>query len=249
MLGLMRALIASLLLSAASNIAFAEEPPRKTIWDLKLGEPLAAQADEGEFHGYACGAQGGPPRQPIVGFFDFMRCAPESNGLHEVYFEYDDELEYIARARDREDAISRYAGTVERDYPVIVSALIDDAGVVRGARMASDARADYRKDITDADLRKRESAYQLGGVIAGRFDIDANQDCVKGPRSDGESPVGGVFVKLDCEKTDVAASRLYKLSIRMLRKPGQSGRDPRLPSSLTKGQFESLARFEIFALP
>jgi hypothetical protein len=68
---------------------------------------------------------------------------------------------------------------------------------------------------------------------------------VKSPPGEGESPVGALFVKLDCERTDAAAGRVYTLSVRLLRKPGQSGRDPRLPTRLTKGEFESSARLEI----
>lgn len=227
----------------------ATEESRKTIWDLALGAPVAAQPDPSEFHGYACGGAGGPPRKPIGGFADFRRCPPEAGGWREVYFEYDDELEYIARARNLEDQISRFAGTVERGFPVIVSALFDDAGVLRGIRLATDARPDFRRDPSEADIRKRSVAYQFGGVMAAKFDIDAERDCVKSPPGEGESAVGGIFVKLDCGKTDIESKRAYRLSVRFLRKPGQSGRDPRTPTKLTTGQFESFALLDISAPP
>src|ERR1700738_5111664 len=64
-----------------------------------------------------------PPRRRLPGWSDFARCPAEPSGLHEVYFEYDDEYEYIARARDLEREVARWAGTTEASFPVIVSAL------------------------------------------------------------------------------------------------------------------------------
>lgn len=238
---------------AISTIAVApvaaQTPARKTVWDLRLGEPLVAQPDAGEFVAYACGADGGPPRRKVAGFADFARCAADAAGLHEVYFEYDDELEYVARARDDEQMLGKFAGTAERGFPLIVSALFDSAGVLQGVRLVTDARSDYRRDATDADLARRAEAYKFGALMAARFDIEAARDCVKAPPAEGESPVGGVFVKLDCARADPVAKQRYVLSVRYLRKPGQSGHDPRAPQQLTKGQFESAARLEIFATP
>src|SRR5437773_7306238 len=101
----------------------AQDLRRASVWDLKLGEPIAAQPSSAEFRGFACGANGGPPRQPLSGWNDFKRCPAEADGLREVYFEYDDEYEYIARAKDLPREVSRWAGTTEAGFPVIVSAL------------------------------------------------------------------------------------------------------------------------------
>lgn len=237
------------LLCACATCATAQEPARKNIWDLRLGAPAALQPPAIEFRGYACGAKGGPPRRQLQGFQDFARCPAEENGLREVYFEYDDELEYIARARDLDRDISRYAGTVEYGYPVMTSALFDEAGVLRGLRLITDARSDYRKDVSEADTRKRANAFQFGGVMANRFEIEPKQHCQSLPPAEGESAVGSTFVKLDCERTDAAQRRRYALSVRMLRKAGQTDRDPRVPSQLTTGQFESSARLDIYETP
>src|SRR6266446_5813251 len=149
----------------------AEALRRATVWDLKLGQPVAAQPSPDEFRGFACGSNGGPPRQQLNGWSDFMRCRAEAGGLHEVYFEYDDELEYIARARDLDREITRWAGTTETGYPVVVSALFDDAGVLKGIRMVTDPRPEHRDHITDANLKKRDEAYVLGGIMAARFNV------------------------------------------------------------------------------
>ena len=132
--------------------------------------------------------------------------------------------------------------------PWVTSVLIDDRGVVRGLRVLTDPRPDARKDL-GSDLKPRDSAYQFGALMAARFDVEASHDCKSLPATDGESAVGGTFVKLDCEKQDVDQHRLYRLSVRLLRKAGQSGRDPRVPTQLTRGQFESLARLDVLELP
>jgi hypothetical protein len=224
--------------------AAAQELRRATIWDLKLGQPIAAQPPAGEFRAFACGANGGPPRTPLTGWSDFARCRPE-DGVHEVYFEYDDELEYIARARDIPREVARWAGTTELTFPIIASALFDQQGVLKGIRIVTDSRPDYRTDTTDDDRRKRADAYLLGGAIAGRFDIDAAKDCVAIPATEGESSVGSLFVKQSCEKDDVAGGSKIVLRVNYFRKPGQSGVNPQMPTQLTQGQFESSARIEI----
>jgi hypothetical protein len=225
--------------------AEAQELRRASIWDLKLGEPVSAQPSANEFRGFACGANGGPPRQPLTGWSDFPRCGAEANGWHEVYFEYDDEYEYIARARDLPREVARWAGTTEAGFPVIVSALFDDQGVLKGIRIVTDPRPEHRADIADAGLRKRADAYLFGGLMAARHGIDAGRDCTSLPAVEGESAVGTLFVKQTCELTDAARGLRIRLRTSYFRKPGQSGVNPQQPTQLTQGQFESSARIQI----
>jgi hypothetical protein len=240
--------LALLALLCWSGAAGAQELRRATVWDLRLGQPIAAQPSSNEFRGFACGSNGGPPRLRLTGWGDYARCPAEPDGLHEVYFEYDDELEYIARARDLEQEVTRWAGTTESAFPVIVSALFDAAGVLRGIRVVTDSRPDYRNDTVDADLRKRDDAYLFGGRMAARFDIDAKRDCVAPPPAEGESPVGDLFIKRSCERTDRAQHRKVLLQINFFRKPGQSAFNPQMSTQLTQGQFESSARLEVLDL-
>jgi hypothetical protein len=228
-----------------SSAAGAQEPHRATVWDLKLGAGIAAQPSAQEFRGFACGSNGGPPRQRLTGWSDFKRCPAEATGWHEVYFEYDDELEYIARARDLPEEIARWAGTTELGFPVIVSALFDDGGTLAGIRLVTDSRPDYRNDTADADLRKRDDAYLLGGRLAARLNIDGKRDCMAQPAAEGESPVGELFVKQSCEVIDKTNRRKLTLKVNFYRKPGQSAFNPQAPTELTEGQFESSARLEI----
>jgi hypothetical protein len=235
----------ALLLSLLCCCASAQELKRATVWDLKIGQPLAAQPTTDAFVNFACGADGGPPRQPLRGFDEFERCRPGANGWHEVYFEYDDEYEYIARAKDLPREVARWAGTTESGFPVMVSALIDDQGVVKGIRIVTDARPDHRPDTIDANLKKRADAYQFGALMAARHGIEAKRDCTALPAADGESPVGTLFVKQSCELFDAARALKISLRVNYFRKPGQSGANPQAPTQLTQGQFESSARLQI----
>jgi hypothetical protein len=219
---------------------------RATIWDLKLGAPITAQPSPQEFQAFACGSNGGAPRAPLTGWSDFKRCPADADGLREVYFEYDDEIEYVARAHDNEREISRWAGTHEVTFPVIASALFDDAGVLKAIRLVTDPRPDHKNDITEASRKKREEAYTFGAVMASRFSIEPERDCKALPQAEGEGSVGSLFIKRVCERVD--GGRRFVLRVNLFRKPGQSAVNPQLPTQLTQGQFESSARVEIYAL-
>jgi hypothetical protein len=241
----MRSAAALVLSLICWSAAAAEDLRRATVWDLKLGQPVSAQPAPDQFRGFACGSNGGPPRQPLTGWDDFRRCPVEADGLREVYFEYDDEYEYIARARDLPREVSRWAGTTEAGFPVVVSALFDDTGILSGIRVVTDSRPEYRNDITEANLRKRADAYLFGGLMAARHGIDAARDCVSPPAVDGESAVGSLFVKRSCALTDAQRNLKVTLRANYFRKSGQSGVNPQLPAQLTQGQFESSARLEL----
>jgi hypothetical protein len=230
------------------SAAPAQELRRATVWDLKLGQPIAAQPSPNEYRGFACGSNGGPPRRRLSGWSEFARCPAEPSGLHEVYFEYDDEIEYIARARDLDREVARWAGTTEMGFPVITSALFDAQGVLKGIRLVTDPRPEHRIETNDADLAARTEAYLFGGRMASRFDIDAQRDCTALKPAEGEGQVGDLFVKQACAFTDVAKHRKVMLWVNYFRKPGQSAFNPQMPTQLTTGQFESSARLEVLAL-
>ena len=124
-----RSLAGALILGSASA-ALAQQPlPR--IWDVMPGTPVGELPEE-EFVDPACGTNGGPPGLRIASFEDFARCRPEASGLREIWFRYDDELEYIARAARDPDAVARNNAMVVLGQPVILSVLIDRAGIIRG---------------------------------------------------------------------------------------------------------------------
>jgi len=224
-------LICLFLLSSPPAASAQERPTRTEVWDLKLG--VAAETLPESFADYACGSNGGPPGAPLSGWRDFRRCRAEPGGLHEVYFRYDDELEYWARANNFTTEVEQFSGTKIYGFPVVLSALFDARGVLTGLRIVSDPR-----DTS----KRREDAYTLRNFITARFGRDG-WACTDHPPADGETPVVRSFIKQDCSKAIDGVGNAT-LQTRYLRKKGQSQYDPRTDRE-TEGQFESAVRFEL----
>lgn len=223
--------VVSVGLMPATLLHAQERPKRYTIWDIHLGE--AASAIPNEYVNYACGTNGGPPSIPLANFTAFKKCKPEASGLREVYFEYDDELEYVARALDIKAEIRMYAGTTVYEFPIVASLLFDDSGHVRGERMVTDPRQEVS--------RNRLEFWQLGNFIRQRFS-DHPWTCHNVPPEDGEKPIGGEFIKTHCEQT--ASGMHLILEQRLFRKKGQEAVDP-VTGKPEVGAFESSTRFEM----
>jgi hypothetical protein len=228
---LLTATLLALASAAIAVAAAAERPVRLEVWDLRLGTRADQLPDE--FIDYACGTNGGPPGLPLGGWGDFRRCRPEPSGLREVYFRYDDELEYWARANNLRPQMEQFSGTKTYGFPIIVSALIDDDGSVRGIRVVSDPRFEQHN---------RDEAYLLRNFLTARFGREG-WACDKLAPEDGETPVDGIFVKERCRK-EIDERTSASLATRHLRKAGQSPIDPRTGRETT-GQFESSVRFEL----
>jgi hypothetical protein len=240
-------------LISAPGLLFAqttgERPVRHEVWDIPLGARIADLPDD--YVDYACGTNGGPPSTPLAGWRDYGRCRPDANGLREVYFRYDDEIEYWAKANNLAEQMEQYIGTKTYGFPVTVSALIGDdsqggqaggqgtsqaAGIVRGIRVVSDPR-----DPTG----DRDEAYLLRNFLNARFGREGWQ-CTEMAAEPGESAVTGIFIKQRCEK-DMDGGVHGLLVTRHLRKPGQSQYDPHSGRE-TMNQFESSVRFELMKM-
>lgn len=232
--GLALALALSIALPGAPLAQTAPAGPvRHEIWDIPLGAAVAALP--GDFVDFACGTGGGPPSLPLSGFGEWQRCRGGPDGLHEVYFRYDDEIEYWAKANNLTDQMEQYIGTRAYGFPVTVSVLIggDGEGVVRGIRVVSDPR-DPAGD--------RDEAYLLRNFLNARFGREGWR-CENEAPGPGETAVAGTFIKERCEK-DLDGGVHGLLVTRHLRKPGQSQYDPHSGRETTN-QFESSVRFEL----
>lgn len=217
--------------AAASQFAATERPSRLDVWDLDLGVHAAELPDA--FIDYACGSNGGPPSRPLDGWAGFQLCPPEPSGLHEVYFRYDDELEYWARAHELGPFIQRYGGTKEFDFPVVASVLFDAEGIARGIRMVTDPRD---------RSRERTEFWTFANFVKARFGR-ADWECADLPRGESETPVGSRFIKQRCTKSVEDRLRLTVES-HYYRKPGQFEFDPHT-RELTETYYESFARVDI----
>jgi hypothetical protein len=226
------AALALLCCMLGAGLACAEDqPPRADIWSLKLGTPAAALPGDA-FIDFACGSNGGPPQRSLAGWTDYDKCRAEPNGLSEVYFRYDDELEYWAKAHRSRTLIAQYGGTKILDFPVIVSALFDAAGTLAGLRIVTDPQA---------DPQERKQAYTLSNFLKARYGSEG-WDCRDAAPAPGETAVGTLYINRRCTKLTSDNRRAW-LETRFLRKPGQAEFSG--SGKLTVGQFESSTRLEL----
>jgi hypothetical protein len=222
---------AAVLAGATSQAQVPSE--RGEIRGLTLGLQALSMRLDG-FGEFACGSNGGPPRAKLEGWSEYAKCRPESSGLHEVYARFDDEDEYIGKAIEDPRYARGKIGTRLAGHPIILSVLFDRDGVVRGFRFVTDPRA---------PSHERRMAHMLRLAVFNRYDEDG-WSCVDQPPAAGETAVGGIFIKLRCEKA--SPERHLMVESRFLRKPGQADNDP-VTGEYKPGQFESSTRFEILA--
>jgi hypothetical protein len=221
--------------AVAATAAYGQgRPKRLGVWDIPLNTP-AAELPNDAFIEFACGTNGGPPSRPIKDFTEFARCPADANGLHEVYFRYDDELEYVARALEQEKEIQIYRGTQAYDYPIIASLLFNDQGIDKGMRIVTDPR--------DTAIRDRNEFWTMGNFLKQRFGSDG-WDCKDLPAAEGENPVGSYFIKNHCEKIDKGLHLIVEQQY--LQKKGQTFINP-ANGQIEPNAFDSWTRFEMYS--
>jgi hypothetical protein len=226
---------AVLVLWLGAGVATAQNAPALKVWDVKLGSAVSALPLD-QFVDPACGTNGGPPSRVLAGFSDFAQCPlDKTTGLHEVWFRYDDEMEYVARARRSDIMIRQYQANSLAGQPIITSFLIDGAGLVQGYRIVNDPRVEGRT---------RLAAFGLADVFKGIAGMGLT--CTDLPPAEGERPIDDWFVKETCDKT--ADGRSVHIEARRYYKTGQYAVDPN-DNRLTENQFESSARLEIYRPP
>ena len=223
-----------------SNNAAAENlgvEPNFTIWDVKLGQPVTNVPDSAAAI-IACGTNGGPKSIELKSFGDWAQCTPETSGLREVAFTYDDEKDYIARAMELEYR-ALAGGTSVYAHPVVVSILVDDKGISQGIRIVTDDHA------SDHD---RRVAVVLSKNFQARFS-PWNLDCQDIPMQDGEQKVGNEFIHQRCIGTNPDGSgQKVLIEGSYLRKKGQQGLSLDT-QQVNKGYYESKTRLELVNPP
>jgi hypothetical protein len=182
------AILAGFLFADPTGLA-AQLVDRPVVWDLRIGASASDQPED--FAEFACGTEAGPPARPLQGFTGYAECRPDARGLHAVYFRYDDEQEYVARAYEQVRLIDALAGTRVFGIDVVLNALFDADGVLRGLRIVSDPRG--------VDAADRNDHWALGGMLMNRFGADG-WECESLPLGEGESPVTSFYIKDHCRK-------------------------------------------------
>jgi hypothetical protein len=211
--------------------------PVYSIWDVKLGQPVS-QIPAMEVVEISCGTNGGPPSTKLTGgFADFAKCQVEPSGLHEVYFENDDEVDYIAKAQEAEYKVLQ-GGTSIYAHPVMVSVLVDDGGIVRGIRIVTDERV---------STRERRVAVTLARNLKGRYGSWAQTCDNLKPRA-GENAVGNQFVHEICTASNPDLKQSMRLESSFLRKKGQEALNTET-QKINVGYFQSQTRLEVVEMP
>ena len=220
-------------------MAASAQPRRDSVFDLSLGLPLSDQPRA--FGRYACGSAGAALGAQIQGWQDFSFCPPGPDGLHEVYFDYDNTAEQAARRAG--DPVAAWGMGTSLDYfPIVASALFDDDGVLRAVRIVTDPRPEQRKDPFML-YRPRGEHYLLQLYLMDRFGMRAT-DCRDLPLEPGQSPVFGMVTNRVCDKIDAVAKRHYHIEARFYRRRGEHDVDPDTGQA-SEGQFVSETRAEI----
>jgi len=225
-----------LALSAHPSLSQEQIEPVYSIWDVQLGQSLS-QARDNDVGEIACGTDGGPPGQELASFNDYMTCAPEASGLREVNFTYDDEQDYITLALDVGYQFLK-GGTSVYAQPVIVSLLVDEAGIVQGRRIATDDRT------SDFDRRNAYTLIRNFKARYGQWSLNCNDI----PMKEGEQPVGNRFFHELCTGTSPDGLTRIAIEATYLRKKGQRAVS-RETQEVNKGYFESQMRYEEVLAP
>jgi hypothetical protein len=175
--GLLAPLAAAWLLCAGAAAGADDNDLR----DLRLGMPVGdIPADE--YIDLACAA---PPHVALSGWQQYRTCPPDAAGLRAVAFAFNERLNPLAAINDK------YEGTRVAGHPVALRLLIDERGTAAGLDIDTDPHA---------RLFWRKKAYLLAGVVKTRYG-EEGWSCRDSPPAEGETAVGGLFIKRHCEKT------------------------------------------------
>jgi hypothetical protein len=224
-----------LCIAAALALSFgsASAHERHDVWDLHLGQ--SASALPRDFVEFACGTNGGPPARPLGGFADYLSCKAGKTGLYEVYFRYNDEDEYVARALEQAQDIERLRGTRVFGFDSTISALLNSAGVLSGVRIVSDPRG--------VEPGTRNDQWRLGALLMRHFGT-ADWACQDVPLGERESAVTSFFVKKRCTKR--TAEAVLSVEQDYYHRRGESFTDEF--GKVQPTYFVSTSRFEMLAV-
>jgi len=177
--------------------------------DIHLGMTAADLPDAG-YVDLACAID---PQKTLTAWAGWRDCPADPSGFHPIKFGYDP-------ATSRE-------GTIVAGHPVILTLLVDDAGIVSGLRIETDPKA---------RLYIRKKAFLFGIQAKSRYGLDG-WSCTEAQPDAGEQPVGGVFVRERCTKT--VRNRSIVVERNLFRKPEQDIKsfvsETRMTILLTKG--------------
>jgi hypothetical protein len=186
---------ALLLMEGPFLTARAQPAPAHDLRDLTVGMPVVQIPDEG-YVNLTCASD---PNRKLTSWSSWRDCPIDADSMRAVRFEFDPET-------SRE-------GTLVAGHPVILTALIDDAGSVAGLKIDTDPKA---------RLYMRKKAFLLGVQVRSRYGSEG-WECTQRPPDHGEQPVGGTYVRENCRK--VVQGRLLVVERDLFRRLDQNARN------------------------
>jgi hypothetical protein len=169
-------------LVAATQAAAAQDPDGHDLRDIQLGRPIGDLPDTG----YVNKACADDAEVTLATWSRWRDCPANSSGLHPIRFGYDSP-----------------DGTIVAGHPVILTLLIDDAGVMSGLRIETDPKA---------RLYVRKKAFLFGIQVKSRYGLDG-WSCTQAQPDAGEQPVGGVYLRERCTKITDSRSILVERNL------------------------------------
>jgi hypothetical protein len=198
---MMRALLALGIAAAAALLCAStgQAAERGDLRDLRVGMPIA-EIPAGEYADLACADA---PTHRLADWAAFGECPAGAQDLRAVAFRFDERSNPLARVNDA------YEGTKVGGHPVRLTLVIEPDGVVAALRIDTDP---------EARLFWRKKAHLLADLVKIRYG-EEGWTCRDLAPGDGETAVGGVFIKQHCDKT--ADGRSLSLDEALYRRAGQ----------------------------
>jgi hypothetical protein len=173
----------------------ADDRSAYDLRDIRIG--MAAR--DLPSHGYADLACATGPVRKLLDWNAWTDCPVDPSQLRAIRFGYDPAI-------DRE-------GTKVAGHPVILTLLIDDAGIVAGLLIATDP---------NSRLYMHKKAFLLGAQAKSRYGAEGWNCTERQPAAD-EQPVGGVYVNEQCRKS--VNDRAVTIERRLFRHEGEELRN------------------------
>jgi hypothetical protein len=188
----MKPLLPAAFLLVALQQAATQDYSGNDLRDLRIGGEVADLPAAG-YVDFSCPADA---NATPAGWPAWRDCPAGPDGLHALHFGFDP-----ATSRD---------GTVVAGHPAVLTALIDNDGIVAGLKIDTDPK-------TRLYLRKK--AFLFGPQVEDRYGPDG-WTCTQSDLAAGEESVGGVHVKEKCTKT--TRGRAITIERNLFRKAGQN---------------------------
>src|SRR5258708_28773457 len=115
--------VLSLLVTAATTPAAAQDPGGNDLRDIQLGKP-ATDLPEAGYANLACANDS---RKTLTTWLGWRDCPADASGFHAIKFGYDP-------ATDPD-------GTIVAGHPAVLTLLVDDAGTVSGLQIETHPKA------------------------------------------------------------------------------------------------------------